>query len=230
MSATHCGQEVTGRFCAECGAEVPSPPTSPVTDPGVLVTRWNTLRTELNAAVETYRGVAVEMDGIAGTLQREHEIQLPRQVAETPSPTTAARTPSTPNAGALSGDDVQPLRPQTAEPPREEAQTSQPTSAPESVMRGTKTGPMGSVDSSAAAAEVPVGPSEAALDASRQGTAPAQYATGSIEDGHEGKVDVRVDEVRKDSGAQANEAPTDDSKVFQQNVARTLERAVQGRT
>ena len=229
-----CGKEPFGRFCDECGNPTTKvePDREAVLDPGALVTRWNELLQGLNEAMETFRVVAAEMDSIADTLQTNHRIQLPRQVSETPPLTPSVRESASPNAGALTGEDIGSLvHPEGGvTQPSEGSPVDKPRGASSTILQGTKTGPMGKVERSATAAEVPTGPGEEAVAASRQRATTPQRPIGTIEDTHEGKVDPVVDQARESSGSRSDESPPDDPQAFQANVARTLQRAVQGKT
>ncbi len=203
-----------------------------------MVTIWQALKIELAEARARYEQVAAEMNELMTNLYNDHGIQLQRQDNEVAVPREATQSPENDppteqQHRPLSSADAAQLIPETppvdqSEPVEVPTTQPNPSGAPPKVLAGTRTGAMGHVDQSASAGEVPVGPSEAARNAAREGTAVPQHAVGSIEDSHEGKTDAAVDEARARSGTGEGEAPTDSPEAFQQAVAQTLAQAAGG--
>ncbi len=232
MTITCCNVETIGNFCQVCGKPVAfETAPGPKMDPGQMVTIWQALKTDLAEARERYEAVATEMNELRTRLAEDHEIQLQQQDQEVAVPQEATEPPRTETHRPLSSSDVAPLVPETppvdpAKPVEVPASQPNPSGAPTKVLVGTRTGAMGHVDQSASANEVPIGPSEAARNAAREGTSVHQRPVGTIEDSQDGKADPAVDEARARSGA--GEGETDSPEAFQAAVAQTLARAASG--
>ncbi len=238
MTIMCCNAETIGNFCQVCGKPVAFETAPPVQmDPGAMVTIWQALKTDLAEARTRYESVAAEMNGLRTRLAEDHDIHLQPQDSEVAVPVERVGNPTdepaTEQHRPLSSAEVSPLIPETppvdqSKPAEVPATQPNPSGAPPAVLAGTRTGPQGSEGQSAAANEVPVGPSDAARNAAREGTTVQQRPVGTIEDSHEGKVDAGVDEARTNSGAAEGEAPTDSAEAFQQAVATTLAKAAGG--
>lgn len=223
LPCSRCETLGTGRFCTNCGIELPTESEEKGTetsDPGTLVNEWSLLRDAATDLLHQANEKADRMEEIAATLQTGFGIVLPRRDRGQTGSSSSAPGQLDPNFLAPDSLAVEP-RPEPAVPTDEAPAGRSPGEKPKTQDTVVTTGP-GGQGASAFDDAAPVNPERA-----RAHARVVQRPLDTIEADHAGKTDPAVDEIRADTQPRGQEAPTDDPGIFQQNVAATLARHLQ---